>query len=288
MSDKVLTPFQATEKDMSKINSYSRRKLNPNEIYTFSMILCSNEIDRDCEAFTKESLIKMATLFQGTTGIFDHKASSKNQIARIFKTSIIKTSEQTTYKSSKYLLKAWAYMLKNENSKDLILKIDAGIVKEISISCNIEKKLCSICNNSYDGSCNHVLGRQYDGNICYVKLVNPYDAYEWSFVAVPAQTDAGILKHFTYNSNANNQLEKNASIGVYYENRLKAEIIKLSFLNGFMTKNNCFKDIVNKLSIKELEALKEEFSENLNKNNTNLKLKQTLKNKESKNLDYVI
>ena len=84
MSDIVLTPFQATEKDMSKINSYSRRKLNPNEIYTFSMILCSNEIDRDCEAFPKESLIKMATLFQGTTGIFDHKASSKNQIARIY------------------------------------------------------------------------------------------------------------------------------------------------------------------------------------------------------------
>ena len=140
---KTLTPFEATEKDMALINSYSRRKLEPDEIYTFSMILCANDIDRDGEAFTKETLVKMSKLFQGTTGIFDHITSSKNQIARIFKTSIIKTDEKTIYGEDKYLLKAWAYMLKTDYTKNLILKIDAGIVKEISVSCSIRNKICS-------------------------------------------------------------------------------------------------------------------------------------------------
>ncbi len=288
MATKILTPFSASEKDMAKINKYSRRKLNPDEIYTFSMILCSNDIDRDCEAFTKDSLIKMATLFQGTTGIFDHKASSKNQVARIFKTKIIKTSEQTAYKSEKYILKACAYMIRNDSSKDLILKIDAGIIKEVSISCNIEKKVCSICDSIYDGSCNHVLGRQYEDKICYVKLVNPYDAYEWSFVAIPAQTDAGVVKHFSFKNCYSNKFEKNASVGLYYENRLKAQIIKLSFLNGFMTKNDCFKDIVNKLSIKELEAFKEEFSNRLSEKDFSSNLNIPKKEKAKKTQDFVV
>ena len=88
-----LTPIEATEKDISKINTYTRRDIQPEELYTFSVILCGNDIDRDCEAFTKESLFKMANMFQGKTGILDHDASSKNQIARIYKTSVVKTDE---------------------------------------------------------------------------------------------------------------------------------------------------------------------------------------------------
>ena len=166
MLQENITPVDPTEKDIEKIKSFARRKIDQNEIYTFSMVLCGNDIDRDCEAFTKDSLITMAKLFQGKTGILDHKASSKNQIARIYKTSVIKTSEKTLYDSDKYLLKAWAYMVKSPSTKDLILKIDAGIIKEVSVSCNIEKMVCSICNDPYDGSCNHILGRKYDEKFC--------------------------------------------------------------------------------------------------------------------------
>ena len=221
MITKILTPFSATEKDMTKINQYSRRKLNNSEVFTFSMILSSNDVDRDCEAFTKESLIKMAELFQGTTGILDHSAKSKNQIARIYKTKVVKTNEKTAYGEDKYLLKAWAYMAKNETTKDLILKIDAGIIKEVSVSCSIEKKICSICGSVYNGSCEHVLGKKYPQGLCFVKLKNPYDAYEWSFVAIPSQTDAGVVKNFGgLNNPLNNELKNKAFIGICYENRI--------------------------------------------------------------------
>ena len=34
----------------------------------------------------------------------------------------------------------------------------------------------------------------YDGKTCHFVLSDPQDAYEWSFVAVPAQRDAGVIK----------------------------------------------------------------------------------------------
>jgi hypothetical protein len=58
---------------------------------------------------------------------------------------------------------------------------------------------CSICGNGYySGDCSHVRGRTYTENgvskICFVTLDGITDAYEFSFVAVPAQPAAGITK----------------------------------------------------------------------------------------------
>ncbi len=291
-----LTPIEATEKDISKINTYTRRDIKPEELYTFSVILCGNDIDRDCEAFTKESLFKMANMFQGKTGILDHDASSKNQIARIYKTSVVKTDEKTLYGEDKYVLKAWAYMVKSPNTNDLILKIDAGIVKEVSVSCRIEKKVCSICGNQYNGSCNHILGTKYDDRFCYIKLENPTDAYEWSFVAVPAQKEAGVTKrvkkYYKISDYNVSEFQKNTKALEYYKNRLKSNVIKLSYLNNFMTESTCFKDIIEKLTIKELESFLHYFSNKLKEKDFSPSLaslsskeKNMLKNKD---LDFVI
>jgi hypothetical protein len=42
--------------------------------------------------------------------------------------------------------------------------------------------------------CGHVKGRTYDGKLCWGELCEPKDAYEFSFVAVPAQRSAGVIK----------------------------------------------------------------------------------------------
>ena len=44
-----------------------------------------------------------------------------------------------------YMLKAKAYMLKNEENKGFIDELDAGIKKEVSVSCSSKKATCSIC-----------------------------------------------------------------------------------------------------------------------------------------------
>ena len=44
--------------------------------------------------------------------------------------------------------------------------------------------------------CAHIKGREYGGKLCHRILCDPTDAYEWSFVAVPAQPAAGVTKSY--------------------------------------------------------------------------------------------
>lgn len=256
----IIKSVDISSQDFDLINKYTRREMKPEEIFTFSVILCDNEIDREGEAFTTDSLQKLSELFLGKTGIFDHNPTIKNQTARIFQTSVEPTDEKTSFGEPKFVLKAKAYMVRNERCKDLIMEIDAGIIKEVSVGCRVLKKSCSICGAEYDGCCGHELGQSYDGKICYIMLTNPIDAYEWSFVAVPAQVGAGVVKGFEYN----NQLEKQARIGRRHLQQLRGEVVKLSFLNQFMVNNDAFAGLVSKMNIDELEAFKCEFSKSLN------------------------
>ena len=50
-------------------------------------------------------------------------------------------------------------------------------------------RVCSICGQS---GCVHKGGKRYDGRLCFFTLSRPTDAYEWSFVAVPAQRRAAV------------------------------------------------------------------------------------------------
>jgi hypothetical protein len=81
---------------MALINAYSRRTLTKDEVYVFGVVLCDNDIDRDNERFTVESLFELEKLFVGKTGIFDHSPTAKNQTARIFACSAEKPQTEMT------------------------------------------------------------------------------------------------------------------------------------------------------------------------------------------------
>lgn len=133
-------------------------------------------------------------------------------------------------------------MVKTSANQDLIKEIDAGIKKEVSVSCSVEKHICSICGtNNKVKNCSHKKGRLYNGRKCYIILDNPTDAYEWSFVAVPAQVNAGVTKHYSDNpdddvvSKSDYDTLKSKLSEVEAENDifrdfLKRDIVKLSFL----------------------------------------------------------
>lgn len=155
-----------TEK-MALINRFARRELKSDEVYTFSVILCDNEIDRDNERFTKESLTALSKLFVGKTGIFNHNPKGENQTARIYKTSVVTDESRITQTGEEYCcLKACAYMMRTEGNSDLIKEIDAGIKKEVSVSCSVSKRLCSVCGSDISKSpCSHRKGRMYSGKL---------------------------------------------------------------------------------------------------------------------------
>lgn len=186
--------------DIEKINRYTQKQLTEDEVFVFSLVLCDNEIDRDYERFTVDGLKKLQKLFEGKTGISDHSAKSADQNARIFETALIVSEGLMTSYGEPYVkLTAKAYMVRTEENSALIKEIEGGIKKEVSIGCSVKKNICSVCGeNIHSTACNHQKGRMYGNKLCYSILDDPDDAYEWSFVAVPAQRNAGVSKGYKH------------------------------------------------------------------------------------------
>ena len=136
-------------------------------------------------------------------------------------------------------MKGYAYMLRSEKNRALIEEIEAGIKKEVSIGCSVTGRRCSVCGKE---ACGHQGGKMYDGKLCYFTLREPVDAYEWSFVAVPAQRKAGVIKSFVHEQGAElkqllashpgcmrqwEELEKQAKLGRSYMDGMRKELIRL-------------------------------------------------------------
>ena len=204
------------EQELSLISTFTRKPIPAEKLYTFSLILCDNEVDRDCERFSTDALHSLAELFVGKTGIYDHSMSSKDQTARIFSTQVVTDESKTTSAGEPYTyVRAKAYMLRNEKNAALIEEIDGGIKKEPSIGCAVSEKLCSVCGASLTQSgCEHIRGKIYGGKTCHTVLSKASDAYEWSFVAVPAQRAAGVIKSFnTFSAKETEKIVKTLSQG---------------------------------------------------------------------------
>lgn len=180
--------------EMGKINRYTRRAYTPEEVYAFSLVLCDNEVDRDWERFSLEALEGLRELFPGKTLLFDHERRSASQTARIYDTALETEPGKSTQGGEVYTkLTAKAYLPRTEKNREVIELIESGILKEVSVGCSMGRSVCSICGKE---RCGHVKGRLYDGQRCHQVLYEPQDAYECSFVAVPAQRAAGVVKRF--------------------------------------------------------------------------------------------
>ena len=182
----AVTSGAPTAMQLEQINALAKTRLNGEQVYVFSLRLCDDQIDRDGERFDTAALPALAKLFIGKTGIVDHKWSAENQIARIFETQVVKEKDVS-------YIRAWAYIRRGGANDEVIADIEAGIKKEVSVGCAMARAVCSICGSEY-GTCGHVKGETYEGQTCAVILKEPVDAYEFSFVAVPAQREAGVMK----------------------------------------------------------------------------------------------
>lgn len=221
-----------TNDQLEKINKFTRREFTADEVYVFTVILCDNDIDRDGERFSDKALEDLSRLFIGKTGIFDHEAKSSNQTARIFDTEIVADSSRKTKTGEDYkYLKGFAYMLKTEDNRSLIAEIDGGIKKEVSISCSTAKKICSVCGcNKNKTVCAHSNGKSYGGKLCFTVLDDITDAYEWSFVAIPAQVNAGVTK--SHRTEEPDSIEKLGSCIKAANEELRRDIRRLAFVCG--------------------------------------------------------
>jgi len=208
--------------ELALINALARRELGAEEVYTFALRLCDNDVDRDFERFDDGTLDELAPMFVGVSGVFDHQWSARGQTARIYRTQVVGGDGTLIADGRPYrFLKGWAYMMRTEENAGLIAEIDGGIKREVSVGCAVEQVLCSICGKPLD-ECPHEKGEEYGGQVCCGVLTGATDAYEWSFVAVPAQRRAGVIK------SAGRRVEDEARLGRKYLKSLRHELVRLA------------------------------------------------------------
>lgn len=247
------------ENDLSLINQLAKTSLSQEQVYTFTVRLCDNEIDRDFERFEPGALETLGQLLVGKCGIFDHQWSALGQTARIYRTEVVREPETVTAAGDAYCwLKGWAYLMRSEKNQDLIAEIEGGIKKEVSVGCSMGRSICSVCG-AENGVCEHIRGHIYDGQLCFFELKEPLDAYEWSFVAVPAQRNAGILKRFGQDSQAERLLLKEAVLGRKYLRELRREVVRLAMLADDGLDGRVFEKAAGRLEEPELLEMKRSF-----------------------------
>ena len=245
--------------ELAEINRWAKTELTAEQVYSFSLRLCDNEVDRDFERFDTAALEMLGQLFLGKSGIFDHQWTAQGQTARIYRTEVVREPSMVTAGGDGYCwLKGWAYLLRTEKNADLIAEIEGGIKKEVSVGCSVARSVCSVCGTEA-GGCQHVRGQTYDGALCFVELKEPTDAYEWSFVAVPAQRGAGVLKRFTQGQDGAAALEKQAALGRKYLRDLRQEVVRLAMLADDGLDGQVFAKAAERLEEPELLELKRAY-----------------------------
>ena len=251
---------------LQAINALAKAELTREQVYVLALRLCDDQVDRDFERFDPQALPQLARLFIGKTGTVDHRWSAESQVARIFAAEVVREAEVS-------YIKAWAYIRRGGRGDEWIADIEAGIKKEVSVGCAMGQSVCSICGCDY-GTCGHQKGEEYDGEVCCAILREPMDAYEFSFVAVPAQREAGVLKamgagrvslkELAQEFGAQEEyrsLHKLAQLGKAYSRQLEDEVVRLCLLLELDLEETVLRSVVKGIGAEDLGRLKNALQE---------------------------
>ncbi len=201
-----VAPLEVTDEDLKKINKYTLSPVTADDVFIFKATMADNEQDdRNFMPFNLKALQDLKKLYPGKTMLKDHRRVADNQIARIYDTELVQDANKQTELGELHTeLVAKIYMIKTASNADLIAEIKGGIKKEVSTSTVPEKMVCNICGvDNMKDYCRHWPGVEYDvadatgkssKRRCKMLLHGAKEAYELSFVAVPAQPRAGTHK----------------------------------------------------------------------------------------------
>ena len=189
-----LEKAELDEGELALINAQTLRPLSAEEVFTFRLAACDNQIGRDFERFTEATLEELAEQFVGRPVLRDHKWSADAQTARVYAGSVEPGEGEGVRR-----LVLRCYMVRSDQAAPTIAAIEGGILRECSVGLAVRRVVCSICGaNQRETLCQHFPGREYDGQMCHMDLDGVEDTYEVSMVAVPAQREAGTIKSKRY------------------------------------------------------------------------------------------
>lgn len=181
------------EGEMALINAQALRELGAEEVFTFRLAACNNQVDRDLEKFSDGALEGLAEKFVGRPVLMDHCWSAGSQTARVYAAGVEPMPE--TEGGKQLVLRC--YMPRLRGNEDTIAAIEGGLLRECSVGVSVRRAVCSICGTDWTQHwCEHNKGQMYDEGMCIIILDEAVDAYEVSLLPVPAQPEAGVVKRY--------------------------------------------------------------------------------------------
>ena len=88
MKSARLEKAELNDEELALINAQTLRPMTAEEVFTFRLAACDNQVDRDFERFTEATLAEMAERFAGCPVLRDHKWSADAQTARVYAGSV--------------------------------------------------------------------------------------------------------------------------------------------------------------------------------------------------------
>lgn len=185
---------QTHDKELELINKHSSLTLplTRDNVYTFTFKLCDNEIDKNGECFSEETLREIAKMSVGKRGYIrefpesiPHKCMPIIYDWQLVTDSVKKTSYGVPY----CLIIASAFIFKCKETEGFIVSLKSHNAREVSLGVGIVTRECSICGqDTRAGSCRHKAGKTYNGVLCYHSLKDVNEFYEWQIAIKEIET----------------------------------------------------------------------------------------------------
>lgn len=199
------------EGQLAKIRAFTLSDIPADELYVRTFVLAHNAIDRDKECFSESLLMDFVRTLPGKGLFIRHPMGWDGDTGpgegRWFEAELVRMSHadartllrQPTLQfppdhAEAVLLMASAYMVRGEDNRDLLRKVDAGIVSDVSVSFTA-KDMERLKDDA---------GRE----LAAWRYLGPGEALEGSLVWLGAQPGARAIKH------ANNKLHQEKTVDV--------------------------------------------------------------------------
>ena len=148
-------------------------------LFVYPIRISDNLKDRHGDVFSIQALKQIAKDFIGKSGVKEHNVLLENQHSRVFDSEVIVDDNEITPLGEPYTyVKLYAYMLRTEANRDLMMNIEAGIYKDVSIGVEVNEDDEEIIDYG-------------DEKANLIKGIN--EIQEFSFVAIGAQPKAKVL-----------------------------------------------------------------------------------------------
>jgi hypothetical protein len=160
-------------------------KLVLDDIHVRRCRLAGDRVDAHGGCFRTADLDKVLRLAHGAPALIGHDRRSP-AVARFFGGSI------ESFGGARYIVPKFYWPRHHSAAEDLRWQIDTGILSEASIAFTFEQATCSICSRDIR-ECEHEIGKDYDGKVCFYYYDGVERVLEGSFVYRGAEPGTGFL-----------------------------------------------------------------------------------------------